>query len=245
MDHKKQSYLELSESIRSLAFVCANEISDKIKIESIPNTRGRVLFALAIKICQAFEVLIEDAKNNRAESIHHLKTMLECFILFYWVVKEENDVRARIILAESARQHVTLNKEDPAYGKNSKYTTKWQEELHKQTEGIEVDWHDFRQKRGNLGLIIQQYEDLKPYYRLYRLACGPPHIGDIREFLPSERGPIALDKQLLSDLWSDIALFRGIDLMIKLLSYASISYVLGHERELSEFSIQLNVLGQK
>src|SRR5262249_20204660 len=55
----------------------------------------------AIEIDGAFRALIDDAKGNRTESMHHLKTMVEAYIYFHFVLDDASDARARLVLSDA------------------------------------------------------------------------------------------------------------------------------------------------
>ena len=109
---KLQNYLKLAAEVCSLAEYFAKEISSQLQTRHQNlNHQERVLIGLALKMYHAFESLVEDAKRERAEAIHHLKTLVESFIYLYWVGEESGDnKKARIVLAKACNEKVKFFK---------------------------------------------------------------------------------------------------------------------------------------
>jgi hypothetical protein len=96
--------LEVAEEVLSLFHVSLNQLNFAIQQQSIPMTRrNQILIGLWLKAGGSFECLVADAKLKRAESSHHLKTMVESFIYSHWVSQDQTDQRASLVLGEGYR----------------------------------------------------------------------------------------------------------------------------------------------
>ena len=82
--------------------------------------------ALGKKIYFAFESLIDDAEKMRPEAMHHLKTMAECTIYFYYVSKN-GDSAARTVLCEMAKGKEKFIKNNPDFSSSKEQIEYWQD----------------------------------------------------------------------------------------------------------------------
>lgn len=107
---------KLGEEILDLARITANKVHPIFQREKgVLTLRDQVLIGLWRKLYLAFESLVEDAKRGRSESVHHLKTMTECFIYLHYVDEESDDNRAKIVMAEAARQKKNFFEKNPEF----------------------------------------------------------------------------------------------------------------------------------
>jgi hypothetical protein len=149
--------------------------------------RDRVLIGLALKVERSLLALIDDCRAQRAEAMHHLKTMAECFIYFHAVLHDQTETTARQLLAKVLQEEATFCRENP-------------------TEGGPTEVADIEALRAELvagGLpplprlheLAERAQVRGWYSRVYRMACEPAHMGDVWEFMPFHGELIAVGGQ--------------------------------------------------
>jgi hypothetical protein len=230
-----QNYLKLAAEVCSLAEYCVKEISSQLQIRHQRlNFQERLLIGLAIKMYHTFESLVEDAKRERAEAIHHLKTLVESFIYLYWVgEKRGGNKKARIVLAKTCNEKVKFFKNNPDYPDQKNYLQDWESEIKELTKGIEDEWKKFKNKQK---LELAKEAKMESYYhRVYRLACESAHVTDLVEYMPLPSAfTINFDRPKLSILWSHVALYYGLNIMCDLLHAGSEFYKLKLDQKISD-----------
>lgn len=237
---KLQNYLKLAEEVCSLAEEEVKEISSQLQTRNQRlNLQERLLIGVALKMYHAFESLVEDAKRERAEAIHHLKTLVESFIYLYWVEEERGDnKKARIVLAAACNEKVKFFKNNPNYPDQKSYLQDWESEFKALTKGIEDEWKKFKEKK-----ICKLAEEAKMesyYHGVYRLACESAHVSDLAEYMPPPNNlAIALNKSRTSVLWSHVALYYGLHIMCDLLHAGSEFYKLGFDQKISDLKTRI------
>lgn len=182
----------------------------------------RVFVGLNRKMYLSFKSLVEDAKKGRAEAMHHLKTLTESSIYFFWAAKEDDDTRSKFVLALSYKnkeKFFNANKEN--YPDCDSCLLEWRKALNDLIKNKEKEWEVFSGK--TIGKIADEdNKNLKSLYnRIYRLACEPAHISDLIDYLPSAKDYISLDPPKISMLWVNIAMDYGIFIAYTLLESCS------------------------
>jgi hypothetical protein len=177
--------------------------------------RKRVLIGLNLKALDSFDRLVVDAREQRGECSHHLKTMAECFIYSGWVSADSGETRAKLILADGYRSraayHQAIGDEDMA--------ADWQALRRHEVTGLEAEWAAF--KRTKIMQMAVEARREEHYYQVYRLACEAAHLGDLNVYIPpqpEERGLCFADMSLMR---AYICLKFGIALACDLLHDAS------------------------
>ena len=146
-ERKLQLLLDVSEQVLSLVRLALERINTALRSSTIPMTwRIRVLIGLALKACASFESLLVDARIKRGECSHHLKTLVESFIYYHWVAKDEGDQRAKLVYAEGCRAMAVYHENNAGSQGASDYAIEWRDVLTKVTGGIEPEWRQFREK---------------------------------------------------------------------------------------------------
>jgi hypothetical protein len=138
--------------------------------------RERILIGLALKIDSALRALIDDVRLYRSESMHHLKTMAESYIYFWYVVRDSTEVTAKRVLADTYHGYALFLEE---------------------TDGSPDEIRDWRAERDELRGGAKELPGVKTladahgaefrkawYSRVYRLACESAHTGDLFAFMP-------------------------------------------------------------
>lgn len=235
----KKQLIDLSIEVRSLAHKCLDEISSILQTQVDAGThvtlRVRVLLALAVKMLRSYEAMLIDAADDRSECMHHLKTIVESFAYFYWVMQDDKDVRANFILAECAnqkRKYFNTNDEYPP-----DYEAAWKDEFQFRKTEFELGGEVFGRK--TLENIVKDAGLEKRFYDLYRICCEVPHLGDVMEYLPTLSGKIVFYKPEISGLWPIIALENGSYLIIQLMKDGIEAYNLEHGEELRNLGIRI------
>lgn len=96
-DEKLKMYLDLANQARMLA----RRLAESARQTTTADLRTRVLAGIALKAHSAFEGVVRDASVGSECAMHHLKTMVEVFIYYTWILNDEGETRARLVFAES------------------------------------------------------------------------------------------------------------------------------------------------
>lgn len=190
-------------------------------------TQEAVEIALGKKIYFAFESLIDDAEQMRPEAMHHLKTMAECIIYFYYVDKNGNGA-AMTVLCEMAKGKEKFIKNNPDFPSSAAQMKYWQSEV---------------KKLGNQGIAVKPAAEkgdvLLIYNRIYRQACEPAHLADLYEYLPNNFKSITLNRSAVSPVWTSTTLYQATNLMIMFLKYISQFFKLDIEKRLEDIKTEI------
>lgn len=224
-NNKLALYLDISEKAKELADIAINKISEGIQQSKKLTWREKVIFALARKSFSTFECLEEDAKKDKGEAQHHLKTLVECFLYYHWVAEEESDTNAKMLLAKGCKEKISFFKENPNYLNDTNYCEQWEEFKNNLTHGLEERWKKFSKK--TLRNIIDGSNVEGFYKRVYKLACEPAHISDLLDYLPPLDGTLTLKQPSNSKLRSIVASDYGLYIVLCFLDDASDYYNLG------------------
>lgn len=235
----KKRLIGLSSEVRVLAHKCLDEITGILQTQIDTDThialRARILLALSVKMLRSYEAMLSDAADERPECMHHLKTIVESFIYFYWVMQDDTDARANFILAECANQKRKYFDTTDEYPPD--YEAAWKNEFRLRKTEFELGGEPFSRKQ--LEKIVKEARLGKRFYGLYRICCEVPHLGDVMEYMPTLSGRIVFYKPEISGLWSVIALENGSYLIIQLIKTAIEAYNLEHEEELRSLGIRI------
>lgn len=234
-------YTTLGEEILDLARIAADKFHPIFQREErVLTLRDKVMIGLWRKLYLAFESLVEDAKRGRAESLHHLKTMTECFIYLHYIDKEPGDRGANVVLAKSARQKRDFFKNNPEFPSRDiwlEHYTEEYENLSKESGG-----------RGNVNLqkLAEGDEERGGFYdRVFRMACEPSHVTDLSEYMPRLDGVITLEPPESSIRWALIAFHHGISLMCRLLKSLSALHGLGLDERITKVKNKLESINRE
>lgn len=232
----------IAAEVRSLARDIVDAVARKLQAENRSlSFRDRVLVGLAVKMYNAFEALVEDARQGRAPAVHHLKTLVEAFIYFHWVGQDAGETRAKLVFALAAHRKLVFFNKNPGYAEAAQYNT-WEAGLRETIQGLEQEWEEFK-KRSLEQLAEQTGQSLGQWYeRVYRLACEPAHIADLLEHMPLPRRPIHLGETPTALLWASIALDYSLHIMCHLLKAASDAYDLGFDEKIDKLQARYNAI---
>lgn len=234
-------YTTLGEEILDLARIAADKFHPIFQLEGQELTlRNKVMIGLWRKLYLAFESLVEDARRGRAESLHHLKTMTECFIYLHYIDKESDDRRANVVLAESARQKKNFFENNPEFPNRNIFLEHYSEKY----ESLSKE----SGKRDNINLkkLAEQDEERARFYNgVFRMACEPSHITDLSGYMPRLDGVITLEPPENSIQWALIAFYQGITLMCRLLKSLSTLHGLGLNEEIERVKDNLDCINME
>ena len=237
---KLEQYLELAREVCSLAKGIVDRASSRLGDDARAlRFRSRVLTGLAVKMYNCFESLIEDAARERLEAMHHLKTLVETFIYFHWVGQDAGEKRARLVYARTVDGTIRFYKKNRVQASQELHH-QLQEMLPSAIEGLGPEWENFKgrsieQLARDVGVELQEWYD-----RVYRSACGPAHMGDLVEYMPTSEGTVRLGETSTSALRAQIALDYGLLIMLDLLKVASDSLELGLEQKIEAIRTRHN-----
>jgi hypothetical protein len=212
--------LEVAEEVLSLFQVSLNQLNFAIQQQSIPKTRrNQILIGLWLKAGGSFECLVADAKLKRAESSHHLKTMVESFIYSHWVSQDQTDQRASLVLGEGYRGLAVTheNSEEP---NADQYAQEWRDLQNSVLNGLRREFKQFKDRKLE-GLATDCGLD-EHYNKIYRFACEVAHIADLCIYMPPDpSGNVSSAPHDLSLLRAYLCLRDGLRLACDLLHDAS------------------------
>ncbi len=238
---KLQNYLKLVAEVCSLAEYFTKKISSQLQTSHhMLDLQERLLIGLALKMYHAFESLVEDAKRESAEAIHHLKTLVESFIYLYWAGEKRGDnKKARIVLAKAYNEKVKFFKSNPDYPDQKSYLQDWESVIKELTKGIEDEWKK-KLKNKKILELAKEAKMESYYHRVYRLACESAHVTDLVEYMPLPSAfTITLDRPKTSISWSHVALYYGLHIMCDLLHECSEFYRLQLDQKISNIRTRI------
>ena len=181
-----------------------------------------VTMALGKKIYFAYECLIDDAEKMRPEAMHHLKTMVECTIYYYYVDKN-GDSAARTVLCQMAKDKEKFIKNNSDFSSSKEQIKYWQDTV-----------KNFGGKGISVACAAKNSDVQWIYNRIYRQACEPAHLADLYEYLPSKDESIMLIRSATSPVWASTTLYQATNLMITLLTDVSHFFNLNIENRLAD-----------
>ena len=226
-NHEKLEYfIEISDKTKKLAKLIIDKISRQIETQNRKLTwREKVIFGLARKGFLTFECLEEDARKGRGEAQHHLKTLVECFMYYRWVIQDDSDTNAKLLLAKSCKGKISFFDKNPDYPERTELCTKWEEFFNNLIHGIKENWNEFKKK--SLEKLSEDSNVEVIYRRIYKLACEPAHISDILDYFPIPDRQLSLKQPDHSILQSAVAIDYALHIIYCFLHDASDFYKLG------------------
>jgi len=229
-------YAVLSQEILDLVQDAADRVLPVFRAGQTLTLRLSAMAGLWRKAYLAFESLVHDAKRGRAESMHHLKTMTECFLWLRYVDREQDDRGAKTLLTEAARQKKNFFKSYPEFPNQDTYFKMYSgrhENLSREIGKTMAKLEDIADK------------DISIYNRIFRNACEEAHITDILNYMPGPGGEIDLGPPKTSVLFALVAFQQGTFLMCELLKALSAFYGLGLEERIMSIKSNLELLNKK
>lgn len=226
-EEKIRHFLVLAEEILSLREAIRQRLDKVLTSDTLTKSfRNSILVGLHFKALDCFDRLMVDARDNRGEASHHLKTMAECFIYSHWVSLDDGETRARLLSAEGYRSraayHDSLEERELA--------ATWREMQHQQIEGLQSEWETF--KRTKLEQLASSANTEEHYCKIYRLACEAAHMGDLMMYAPPHPQELGLRLSDLSMLRAYVSLKFGIILACDLLHNASGALGMGVDQQI-------------
>jgi hypothetical protein len=198
--------------------------------------RNRALIGLSLKALDSFDRLLLDAREERAECSHHLKTMAECFIYGGWVSGDAEETRAKLLCGDMFRSkaaYYELNGQE-------QLAAEWRELKTQEVKGLETEWKQFRES--GLEQIAEQGDRMEQYKQVYRLACEAAHPGDLFVYMPPQPVEPGLGLADQSLLRAYVCLKFGIVLACDLLHDASDALAIGLGDRIEEFRSRTNAI---
>ena len=203
--------IALAEEVCTVAKRMAAQATEWIRATGYERTfRDDVLTGLSLKIDSSFRALIDDARAGRAESMHHLKTMVESFIYFHVVAADTSPAKANRLYAKVLHEKAVFVRENRQAGADERIR----------------DLHEHRDTLLNGCKPLPSVKDLAESYgpslgswysAVYRLACEPAHIGDLHEFMPGADNVIEVGPPITADYRARVAIDRALELTINMI----------------------------
>lgn len=194
--------------------------------------RNKMLIGLNVKALDSFERLVVDARDRRAESAHHLKTMVECFIYSHWVSADTGEEKAKLLMAEVYRSRARYHKNCSDSDEDREMTVEWKTLQEKEIVGIEAKWDEFNNKILKLATEAKLQDH---YHKIYRLACEAAHMGDLFVYMPPQPQEVELTLSTASMFRAYTSLKFGIILACDLLHDGSDSIKMGMDEQIEGF----------
>lgn len=223
MDTKLKGFLKIADELSALS-------SSSLEVINKRQDRSFVLkmhLGFGYKMLSTFLSLVEDAKNDRAEAVHHLKTLVESYIYVRWI--GQDDKRARLVYAKIFKEKIKFFEENPGYLKKGELDI-WKNTFTELKKDIESDWKSFNEKYKRVQKFAGDCGLESVYQRFYRLACEPAHISDLLEFIPSDS--LSIGRHRTSAYWAFVALDYGSFVLISALSDCDNLYELHKAEEI-------------
>lgn len=183
--------------------------------------RDHVTIGLVLKIDSSFRAFLVDARAQRVESLHHLKTMVEAYIYLHVVSKDRSDRTAEGLLCQvyqEKEKFYRLNPTSDFDGGLLRLANKALAELTRTVGTVSLSdvGSEARKHSSELG---QWYE------QVYRSACEPAHVTDLLEFMEPfqfKTDPeIIIGKVAGAPLRVAVATDQGLALMFNLAKFVS------------------------
>jgi len=156
--------------------------------------------------------------------MHHLKTMVESFIYFHVLLRDDTDATANRILAEICYRRNQFYARNPEYADPDDLVF-WLTKLGTlETQGVT------RIGKTSLETLAQQHSSsLRKWYdAVYTAACEPAHITDLLDFMPSSEIPaLDLGAHAYAHIDARVALDRGLAILLGMLRSISSENTLG------------------
>lgn len=226
---KLRQFLILADQV----LVMRQEVHERLnqRVEDFSaNLRNRVLVGLHLKGLDSFDRLLVDAREMRAESAHHLKTMTESFIYAGWVSLDTGDIRAKLLCAEGYRSRAAYHE----LNEERELAAEWRELKNHILEGLQDEWNDFG-KGGLLERVATQGNRLEHYRQVYRLACEAAHLGDLFVYVPPQPKDPGLCLSDLSLMRAYVCMKFGIIMACDMLHDASDALGIKLNKRIEEF----------
>jgi hypothetical protein len=179
------------------------------------------MIGLVLKIESSFRAFLVDARAQRVESLHHLKTMVEAFIYLHVVSKDLSDLTAEGLLCMVYREKEKFYRLNPAYDLDGGLLRLAHKAL------AELTWTEGTVSIGYVGPEAQKHSpELGQWYeQVYRSACEPAHVTDLLEFMEPFRfktdPEITIGNVPSAALRVAAATDQGLQLMFSLARFAS------------------------
>jgi hypothetical protein len=180
--------------------------------------RDHVMIGLVLKIDSSFRAFLADARAQRIESLHHLKTMVEAFIYVHVVAKDRSDRTAEGLLCQvyqEKEKFYRLNPTSDIDGGLLRLAIKALAELTR-TEGT-VSLSDVGAEARKHSRELGQW-----YEQVYRSACEPAHVTDLLEFMESQfktDPEITIGTVIGAPFRIAVATDQGLELMFNLATF--------------------------
>jgi hypothetical protein len=231
---KLRLFLILTEEILSKRQELDKRLVEVFGTSIVQDTmRNRVLIGLNLKALDSFERLFVDARERRAESAHHLKTMVECFMYSHWVSADPSEDNAKLLCAEAYRSRANYHENCCDSVEDRDQAVEWRRLQQKESIGIESKWKEFKDKKLLELAAEAKLED--HYHKIYRLACEAAHMGDLFVYMPPQPQEAELTISTASMFRAYTSLKFGIILACDLLHDASDSLRMEMDQQIERF----------
>ena len=205
-----EEMIQLGEELLSRGWRTFDEVPAALRDRQRRLTNGdKILGAFLMKMLSTFEALVDDVRNGRGESMHHLKTLCESYI--YLVDALTSEARASVVLArayDGQRRYLEANDSTDNREKLQRIGLK----IGELTSGQKLD-------REHIEDVAKRHANLASWYDVvYRLACQPAHLGDLEDFFPTDDGVFP---EAPGASRSVAAILHGLEIMVWLASFVN------------------------
>jgi hypothetical protein len=181
------------------------------------SVRDHVLVAIELKILSAFRALVDDARETRIETLHHLKTIVEAFIYLHVIGKDQTDATAKRMLRTVCEQKARFFRLNPEYAASGVDSAAWGRAAAEFKTADVTPLKDLAKEAA-----AHSAETHKWYDAIYRAACEPAHMADLYEFLPDRSLVDVKPGEVRTGLLHAIvAMDQGLQVMVGAVRFAS------------------------
>jgi len=249
-----QEYTELAQRVYTLAKKIAREVSSIITAQQRDiRLKDNVLIGLYKKMFFTFECLIDEAKRARSESMHHLKTLTECYIYFRWVAQRADNVNAWLTQAKCYREKANFFQANPDYPSQQLFLNSWEDSYNiflkcaksewKEANScicdIEKEWKEYLKITKKVKGVATEGNSSDIYNTIYKAACEPSHLTDLDSHMSAPSKPISLKRHEGSVLVASLSLHYSVLIMSQLMSDICVYHGLRHDESLKIINIKL------
>lgn len=249
-----QEYTELAQCVYHLTKKIAREVSSVITAQQRDiRLKDNVLIGLYKKMFFTFECLIDEAKRARSESMHHLKTLTECYIYFRWVAQRADNVNAWLTQAKCYGEKKSFFQANPDYPSQQEFLNSWKDsydislkcaesewkEANSCIRDIEKEWKEYLKSTEKVMGVAKEGNSLDIYNTIYKAACEPSHLTDLDSHMSAPSKPISLKRHDGSVLVASLSLHYSVLIMSRLMRDICVYHGLSHDERLETININL------
>ena len=215
-------FVEIANDLLAVAHDMADDYNHILKKDkvTVPYQR-RITIGLYKKMYYALLSLKEDASKGRPEAMHHLKTLVECYIYVHWMTLKDSESRAKFIEAEVCDENIRFikNNTEMFAAEADENISWWKSRKAALMRGHEKAFKEFAEKT-LYGKAKEDSHLKETYDKVYRFACQPAHISDLDYYMLDTEIVDMFGRPRAFMQWSLLALNFGTRIVLNMIEYA-------------------------